>query len=108
MTTSTSRNQEAAYAAHGVAAKPTCVEAEYFRGGSLAYLAAWDVHRARVFGRCEQTTGIDFFDRLVDQVMTTEHYATARRVFWVLDTTAPPTADRSASTGSSIAGRNCA
>jgi len=65
--------------------QPARVEAEYFRGGSLAYLAAWDVHRARVFGRCEQTTGIDPFDRLVDQVMTTEPYATARRVFWVVD-----------------------
>ena len=39
--------------------QPTRVEAEYFRGGSLAYLAAWGVHRAKVFGRCEQTTGID-------------------------------------------------
>ena len=65
--------------------QPTRDEAEYFRGGSLAYLAAWDVHRAKVFGRCEQTTGIDPFDRLVDHVMTTEPYATARRVFWVLD-----------------------
>jgi len=65
--------------------QPTRVEAEYFRGGSLAYLAAWDVHRAKVFGRCEPTTGIDPFDRLVDQVMTTEPYASARRVFWVLD-----------------------
>jgi hypothetical protein len=65
--------------------QPARVEAEYFRGGSLAYLAAWDVHRARVFGRCEQTTGINPFDRLVDQVMTTEPYATARRVFWVVD-----------------------
>jgi hypothetical protein len=65
--------------------QPTRVEAEYFRGGSLAYLAAWDVHRAKVFGRCEQSTGIDPFDRLVDQVMTTEPYATARRVFWVVD-----------------------
>jgi hypothetical protein len=43
------------------------------------------VHRAKVFGRCEQTTGINPFDRLVDQVMTTEPYATARRVFWVVD-----------------------
>jgi hypothetical protein len=25
------------------------VEHEYDRGGALAYLAAWDVHRARVF-----------------------------------------------------------
>src|SRR6202165_6050843 len=65
--------------------QPTRVEAEYFRGGSLAYLAAWDVHRAKVFGRCEQSTGIDPFDRLVHQVMTTEPYATARRVFWVVD-----------------------
>ena len=65
--------------------QPTRIEAEYFRGGSLAYLAAWDVHRAKVFGRCEPTTGIDPFDRLVDQVMTTEPYATARRVFWVVD-----------------------
>ncbi len=29
------------------------VEHEYARGGALAYLAAWDVHRAKVFGRCE-------------------------------------------------------
>ena len=46
-------------------------------------MAAWDVHRAKVFGRCEKTTGIDPCDRLIDQVMTTEPYATARRVFWV-------------------------
>ena len=60
------------------------VEHEYTRGGALAYLAAWDVHRAKVFGRCEQTTGIEPFDRLVGQVMTCQHYA-ARRVFWVVD-----------------------
>src|SRR5580658_5337786 len=29
------------------------VEHEYERNGALAYLAAWDVHRARIFGRCE-------------------------------------------------------
>ena len=61
------------------------VEAEYTRGGALAYLAAWDVHRAKVFGRCENTTGIDPFDRLVAQVMTTQPYASAHRVFWVVD-----------------------
>ena len=38
-----------------------------------------------MFGRCEKTTGIDPFDRLVGQVMTTEPYASARRVFWVVD-----------------------
>ncbi len=61
------------------------VEHEYERGGALAYLAAYDVHRAHVFGRCEDTTGIAPFGRLVTQVMTTEPYASARRVFWIVD-----------------------
>ncbi len=61
------------------------VEHEYDRGGALAYLAAWDVHHARVFGRCEPSTGIRPFDRLVAQVMTVEPYASAERVFWVVD-----------------------
>jgi DDE superfamily endonuclease len=65
--------------------QPMRVEHEYTRGGALAYLAAWDVHRAKVFGRCEDTSGIEPFNRLVDQVMTTEPYASARRVFWVVD-----------------------
>ncbi|TNC25116.1 hypothetical protein FG385_15835 [Amycolatopsis alkalitolerans] len=62
--------------------RPVRVESEYTRGGTLAYLAAYDVHRARVFGRCEPTTGIAPFSRLVDQAMTSEPYASARRVFW--------------------------
>lgn len=61
------------------------VEHEYHRGGALAYLAAWDVHRGRVLGRCEERTGIEPFGRLVAQVMATEPYRSARRVFWVTD-----------------------
>jgi transposase len=61
------------------------VEHDYKRGGALAYLAAWDVHRGQVTGRCEDTTGITPFSRLVEQVMTTEPYASARRVFWIVD-----------------------
>jgi hypothetical protein len=61
------------------------VEHEYQRGGALAYLAAWDVHQARLFGRCETTTGIQPFGRLVAQVMTVEPYASATRVFWIVD-----------------------
>jgi hypothetical protein len=61
------------------------VEHEYIRGGALAYLAAYDVHRAKVFGRCEPTTGIVPFGRLVEQVMTAEPYASAKRVFWIVD-----------------------
>ena len=45
---------------------PARVEHEYSRGGAWAYLAALDVHRAKVFGRCEHTTGIEPFGRLVD------------------------------------------
>src|SRR5206468_4296339 len=67
------------------AGRPMYVEHEYERGGAWAYLAAWDVHRAKVFGRCEATTGIAPFDRLVAQVMTQEPYRSARRVFWVVD-----------------------
>jgi transposase len=61
------------------------VEHEYQRGGALAYLAAWDVHQARLFGRCEPSTGIQPFGRLVDQVMTVEPYASATQVFWIVD-----------------------
>jgi hypothetical protein len=60
-------------------------EFDYRRGGTLAYLAAWDVHHARIFGRCEEKTGIEPFGRLVEQVMSSEPYASARRVFWVVD-----------------------
>jgi len=61
------------------------VEHEYERGGALAYLAAWDVGRGQVLGRCEPTCGIVPFARLVKQVMTAEPYASARRVFWIVD-----------------------
>src|SRR5437870_5480099 len=57
--------------------QPMRVEHEYERKGAWAYLAALDVHRARLFGRCERTTGIKPFGRLVKQVMTTQGH-TAR------------------------------
>jgi transposase len=60
-------------------------ESEYRRCGTLAYLAAYDVHRAQVTGRCEPSTGIKPFTALVDQVMAAEPYASAKRVFWVVD-----------------------
>ena len=61
------------------------VEHEYERQGAVQYLAAWDVHRAVVFGRCEPKTGKATFGRLVDQVMDQEPYRSARRVFWIVD-----------------------
>jgi DDE superfamily endonuclease len=61
------------------------VEHEYQRKGAWAYLAAWDVHQARLFGRCEHKTGIRPFGRLVRQVMSRQPYRSASRVFWVVD-----------------------
>lgn len=61
------------------------VEHEYKRMGALCYLACWDVKRAKLFDRCEPKGGIEPFDRLVAQVMTQEPYASARRVFWIVD-----------------------
>jgi transposase len=60
-------------------------EFEYHRGGTLAYLAAYDIHAARVLGRTAPTTGIAPFAELVAQVMSTEPYTSAARVFWIVD-----------------------
>ena len=65
--------------------QPMRVEHEYERCGSLAYLAAMDVHRLRLFGCCEKSTGIVPFEKLVAQVMGQSPYNTARRVFWIMD-----------------------
>jgi len=61
------------------------VEFEYDRHGTLAYFGAYDVHRAHLMGRVEPSTGIAPFGRLVEQVMSSEPYASAKRVFWVVD-----------------------
>jgi hypothetical protein len=68
------------------------VEHEYERGGALQYLAAWDVQRGRVMGRCEAKTGIEPFGRLVQQVMDSPEYRWPEGrqdvrglVFWVVD-----------------------
>ncbi|HEY5116823.1 MAG TPA: IS630 family transposase [Nakamurella sp.] len=61
------------------------VNHDYHRRGAVAYLAAYDVHRAQIHGRCEDTTGIVPFAALVEQVMTQEPYKSADRVFWVVD-----------------------
>jgi transposase len=61
------------------------VEFEYRRGGTLAYMGAYDVHRARLFGTVADKTGIVPFMDLVKQVMTAEPYASARKVYWVVD-----------------------
>jgi len=61
------------------------VEFEYKRGGTLAYMGAYDVHRGRLIGTIAAKTGIVPFMDLVEKVMTTEPYASARTVYWVVD-----------------------
>lgn len=61
------------------------VEHEYFRQGAWTYLAAWDVHRAKLFGRCEVKSGIAPTHRLMAEVMSQEPYQSANRVFWIMD-----------------------
>lgn len=65
--------------------RPTYIENEYKRGGALQYLAAWDVRRGYVIGRCEPKTGIASFGRLVKQVLAEEPYRSSARLFWIVD-----------------------
>jgi DDE superfamily endonuclease len=65
--------------------RPAYIENEYARGGALQYLAAWDVRRGYVMGRCEPTTGIVPFGRLVKQVLAEEPYRSGARLFWIVD-----------------------
>jgi hypothetical protein len=51
---------------------PLLCEFEYCRGGTLAYLAylaAWEVHDANLFGRIEEKAGIEPFGRLAEEVI---------------------------------------
>jgi CubicO group peptidase (beta-lactamase class C family) len=65
--------------------RPIRVEHEYRRHGVCAYLAAWDVHRARLFGKVVKKISIVAFDAFVAHVMAQESYRSARRVFWIVD-----------------------
>jgi hypothetical protein len=65
--------------------RPRRIDPEYERGGALQYLAAWDVRRGIIMGRCEAKTGILSFGRLVDQIVVTPPYHEAERLFIVVD-----------------------
>jgi hypothetical protein len=65
--------------------RPRRIETEYKRQGALQYLAAWDVRRGMVIGRCEAKTGIVPFGRLVDEVLERPPYDKAERLFFVVD-----------------------
>ena len=66
-------------------ARPALIEPEYERAGAWIYLAAWDVHRAKVFGRCVIKNGILPFNSWIEKVMSQEPYRSATRVFWIID-----------------------
>jgi hypothetical protein len=41
-------------------------------------------------GRCDPTTGIEPFGRLVNQVLAEEPYRSAERLFWIVDNGSSP------------------
>jgi hypothetical protein len=61
------------------------VEFEYERLGTVAYHAAWDVFRGRIFGRVAPNTCIATFNQLVDMLMTQAPYQDSTRTFWIVD-----------------------
>jgi hypothetical protein len=61
------------------------IEHEYERGGTLQYLAAGDVCRGYVMGRCEAKTGIVPVGHLIRQVLAQEPYCSAKRLVWIVD-----------------------
>jgi hypothetical protein len=61
------------------------VEFEYERLGTVAYHAAWDVFRGRIFGRVAPNTCIATFNQLVDMLMTQAPYQNSTRTFWIVD-----------------------
>jgi transposase len=65
--------------------RPARVEHEYERTGALALLAALDVRTGKVFASTPATTGIAPFTDLIGQVMSAEPYASAPRVFVIVD-----------------------
>lgn len=65
--------------------RPIRVADRYRRCGTCVYHAAWDVQRARLFGHVVDKGTMLTFDAFVAQVMSTEPYRSAQRVFWVVD-----------------------
>ena len=65
--------------------RPVRVEHEYQRAGALALLAALDVRTGKVFASTAATTGITPFMDLIGQVMSAGPYASAPRVFVIVD-----------------------
>jgi hypothetical protein len=64
---------------------PMKVEHEYERLGAWAYIAALDVHNAKVFGSCEVQSGIVPFGALLEKIMRQPRYRDARRIFLIVD-----------------------
>ena len=58
------------------------VKHEYRRDGICAYIAAWDVHRARLFGDVVARISIVAFNA---RVVAREPYRSAKPVFWIVD-----------------------
>jgi hypothetical protein len=63
----------------------TCASAGLWASGWGQTSSSSRPTKTSIQARCEATTGIAPFGRLVEQVMASEPYASAARVFWVVD-----------------------
>jgi hypothetical protein len=73
-----------------VPGRPARLENADARGGARPYLAAWDVRRGSVMGRCEPTTGIEPFGRLGDPGLAQAPSRSAARLVWMVDNGSSP------------------
>ena len=70
---------------------------------SLECLAAWDLRRGYVMGRCEPKTRIAPFGRLLAEMMEQQSYRSADRVFLVVDNGSSHRGDSSPNTTEQMA-----
>ncbi len=64
---------------------PQLVEHEYDRQGALNFLALWDVHQARAFGRCYGRRGRAEVEAFLDEALAHPPYDSARTIHLILD-----------------------
>jgi hypothetical protein len=73
--------------------RPAHSENASARGGARPYLAAWDVRRGDVRGRCDPTTGIEPCGRLGRQGLAQEPYRAGTRLCWIVENGSAPRGD---------------
>jgi hypothetical protein len=61
------------------------VEHEYERLGTVQYMAAWDVFRGKVIGKCVPSVTKPVFHSFIEEILNHKPYKKADRIFLLLD-----------------------